>query len=190
MELCAQVLKQQGHAVVITRNPGGTDLGQEIRRILLHHPGFVSPTCELLLYMADRAQHMDETVLPALEAGQIVLCDRHIDSTVAYQGYGRNLSLPLIEELNTIATHGRQPHLTLLFDGPPDILAQRVSDRGAEDRLEREALSFRERVREGYLKLSEAQPERIRVLNALESVETLHQQVLDLLSPLLKGAVV
>lgn len=188
LQLCADALQAAGFEVVVTRNPGGTELGTEIRQMLLHHPGFVSSTCELLLYMADRAQHMDEVVLPALAAGKIVLCDRHIDSTVAYQGYGRELSLDLIESLNETATHGKKPHLTLLFDGPPQELAKRVSNRGQEDRLEREALSFREKVRDGYLKVADAHPDRIRVLDATASVEQLHQEVMALLSACLPGA--
>jgi dTMP kinase len=179
MTLCADALRSRGYEVVVTRNPGGTELGADIRRMLLHHPGYVSPTCELLLYMADRAQHMDEVVLPALEAGKIVLCDRHIDSTVAYQGHGRGLSLSLIHTLNETATHGRKPDLTLLFDADPEILASRVESRGEADRLEREALAFRQRVRQGYLALAHRDCDRFIVLDATESIEHLHHQVMD-----------
>jgi dTMP kinase len=187
LERCAEALTQAGYSVVVTRNPGGTELGQDIRKILLHHPGYVSPTCELMLYMADRAQHMDEVVFPALEAGRVVLCDRHFDSSMAYQGYGRDLSLEMIQELNDTATRGKLPDVTLLFDGPVEVLAARVSRRGEADRLEREALSFRQRVREGFLTLAKASPERIKVLDATNTPEALHTQVMTLLAPYLSS---
>lgn len=179
MTLCADALRSSGYEVVVTRNPGGTELGSQIRQILLHHPSYVSPTCELLLYMADRAQHMDEVIIPALEAGKIILCDRHIDSTVAYQGHGRGLSLSLINTLNETATHSRKPDLTLLFDATPEVLAARVSNRGEEDRLEREALAFKQKVRQGYLALAHKDCNRFIVLDATESIESLHRQVMD-----------
>lgn len=182
MAFCRDVLQAAGHETVLTRNPGGTDLGQGIREILLHHPGYVSPTCELLLYIADRAQHMDEVILPALEAGKFVLCDRHLDSTVAYQGYGRDLDRAMIDQLNTIATHGRKPDLTLLFHGPAHKLLERVKRRGEADRLEREKLAFYEKVSAGYLALAEQEPERFVVLDALQSIETLHREIIDVLN--------
>jgi len=179
MELCAQALEAAGHPVILTRNPGGTEFGLELRQILLHSKGAVFPISELLLFIADRAQHMDEVVFPALQAGKIVLCDRHIDSTLAYQGYGRGLSLETIQELNTIALQGRQPDMTLLFDGDPNILAQRVNNRGQADRMEAEKADFHRRVREGYLTVASQNPQRIHVFNALDSVEALHQQVMQ-----------
>jgi dTMP kinase len=181
LTLLAQTLSRLGVPHLVTRNPGGTELGKEIRQMLLHHPGHVDPTCELLLYMADRAQHQAQVVLPALAAGQIVLCDRHGDSTLAYQGYGRGLPLALIRSLNATATQGRLPDLTLLFDGPVDVLANRVAQRGEADRLEREALTFRQKVRQGYLNLAMADTERVRILDATEPVEALQQQVLALI---------
>lgn len=185
MELCAQALEAKGHSVVLTRNPGGTEFGQELREILLHYPKSVYPISELLLFIADRAQHMDEVVFPALVEGKIVLCDRHIDSTVAYQGYGRNLPLDTIQTLNRIAIQTRKPDVTFLFDGPPDVLAERVNQRGKADRLEGEVQDFHVRVRQGYLALAEAEPERIQVLNALETPQALHQQLMHVLMPLL-----
>ncbi len=182
MGFCRDVLQAAGHETLLTRNPGGTELGQGLRQILLHHPGYVSPTCELLLYIADRAQHMDEVVLPALEAGKFVLCDRHLDSTVAYQGYGRDLDRAMIDRLNAIATHGRKPELTLLFHGPPEKLLERVSRRGKADRLEREELDFYEKVADGYLALAEAEPERFAVLDALQPIDTLHREIIAVLN--------
>jgi dTMP kinase len=181
MERAARALEDRGYQVVLTRNPGGTEFGQELRQILLHHPGTVFPVSELLLFISDRAQHMDEVVFPALEEGKIVLCDRHMDSTVAYQGYGRGLSLDTIQELNTIAVQGHPPDLTLLFDGPPEALSQRVIKRGQADRLEGEALDFHTRVREGYQSLAQQQPARVHTLNALRDMDTLHQQTMDII---------
>lgn len=187
LNLCAEALQQAGHEVVITRNPGGTEFGQELRAILLHSRRQVFPLSELLLFIADRAQHMDEVVLPALAAGKVVLCDRHMDSTLAYQGYGRGLSHETIRELNQIAIQGKQPDLTLLFDAEPAILAQRVNKRGQADRLEGEKAEFHARVREGFLSLAEQEPERIQVFNALDSTEALHQQVMQTLEASLKN---
>jgi dTMP kinase len=189
MELCAKALEAAGYSVVLTRNPGGTEFGLELRQILLHSKGNVFPMSELLLFIADRAQHMDEVVAPALKAGKIVLCDRHIDSTLAYQGYGRGLSLHTIEELNTIALQGRIPDWTLLFDGDPTVLAQRVNNRGQADRMEGEKADFHRRVREGYLAVAQQHPGRIKVFNALDSVEALHQQVMAALEAPLRSIV-
>ncbi len=189
MERCAEALQTLGQTVVLTRNPGGTEFGQELRQILLHYPKAVYPTSELLLFIADRAQHMDEVVFPALKEGKIILCDRHLDSTVAYQGYGRGLPLDRIHELNNIAIQGRKPDLTLLFDGPPDVLHQRVSRRGEKDRLEGEALDFHTRVREGYLSEARKDPKRVIILNALDSQDDLHQQVMHHLTSRLPNPV-
>lgn len=187
MELCAKALEAAGYPILLTRNPGGTEFGLELRQILLHSKGAVFPISELLLFIADRAQHMDEVVFPALNANKIVLCDRHIDSTLAYQGYGRGLALETIQELNTIALQGRAPDLTLLFDGEPAELAKRVNRRGQADRMEAEKADFHRRVREGFLTVAQQDPKRIRVFNALESVEALHQQVMQTLQKALQG---
>jgi dTMP kinase len=189
MQLCAKTLEAQGYSVVLTRNPGGTEFGQELREILLHSTKPVSPISELLLFIADRAQHMDEVVFPALAQGKIILCDRHMDSTLAYQGYGRSLPLETIQTLNQIAIQTRKPDITFLLDGPPDVLAQRVTQRGKADRLEGEVQDFHIRVRRGYLALAEAEPERIQVFNALESPPLLHQQLMQILMPLLNPPV-
>lgn len=182
LELAARALQAAGHTVTVTRNPGGTELGQELRQILLHYDKPVYPTCELLLYVADRAQHMNEVVFPALARGEIVLCDRHIDSSVAYQGYGRQLDLAVIHQLNRIAVQGRMPDVTLLFDADTAVLAQRVNRRGQADRLEGEAREFHERVRQGYQALAQAEPGRIHVLDAAMAVEPLHAEVMRLLN--------
>ncbi len=186
LALCAEALTAQGYSVLTTRNPGGTAFGQELRQILLHSQGPVFPLSELLLFIADRAQHMDEVVFPALAKGTIVLCDRHMDSTLAYQGYGRSLSIDTIRELNHIAIQGKQPDLTFLFDAEPAVLAQRVNHRGQADRLEGEKAEFHNRVRAGFLDLARQEPQRIRVFDATESPEALHPKVLQALEAALK----
>jgi dTMP kinase len=188
MELCAKALEAAAHSVVITRNPGGTEFGLELRQILLHSTKPVYPLSELLLFIADRAQHMDELIFPALEAGKIILCDRHLDSTVAYQGYGRGLPLETIQELNQIAIQGQKPDLTLLFDGDPETLASRVNHRGQADRLEQEKADFHRRVREGYLTLAQQEPQRITVLDATQDIQALHQQVMGCITAALNRA--
>ncbi|MDX2084016.1 MAG: dTMP kinase [Candidatus Melainabacteria bacterium] len=186
--LAAEALSAKGQSVVLTRNPGGTGLGQAIRQLVLHGPALpedavveepVAPLCELMLYMADRAQHWQTVVLPALANGQWVLCDRFTDSTVAYQGYGRGLSLEMIAQLNHMACEGGGPTLTLLYDADPALLAERIRQRGqAADRLEREALAFHQRVRDGFLAQAQAAPDRVVLLDATRSVAELHQQTL------------
>ena len=157
--------RRPGRRVLVTREPGGTGLAKTLRQYLLHTRTPVAPLSELLLYEADRAQHMDECVLPALKRGEIVLCDRFSDSTVAYQGYGRGLDLKLIHTLNRIASFGRQPDLTLLMDVPADRGLRLASQRKkGHDRLEKAGLAFHNRVRNGFLKLAKAEPRRFKVV--------------------------
>lgn len=166
---------------IVTREPGSTKLGQKVREILLNHDGVVDSTCEMFLYLADRAQHIATVVNPALADGKIVLCDRHTDSTVAYQGYARGLDIERINYLNNIATQGLKPHLTLLFDVDTDVAMTRVGNRAEKDRLEAEGAVFHAKVREGYLKIAEQEPERIKVIDANLSVEDVWAQVLEVL---------
>ncbi len=159
---------------VVTRDPGGTPLGKQIRRILLNPENPVQPITELLLYQADRAQHVAEIIKPALEEGKLVICDRYIDSTIAYQGYGRGIDFALIDELNQIATGGLMPELTILFDIESSDGLARLHP-GGHDRLEREAIEFHLKVRKGYLELAARYPERWKVLDAskpLSSAQT------------------
>ena len=174
---------------ILTREPGGTELGTTIRAALLNVThSHVEPLAELLLYAADRAQHVREKILPALDAGKIVLSDRYADATTAYQGYGRGFDLKLITEMNELATGGLKPDLTLLFDLAVAAGLRRVQRRGdsAEgeeeaqaDRLDREPLEFHERVRRGYHELVAREPARFRLIPAAGSVEEVHALVIE-----------
>lgn len=185
IRLLAGALKRQGHDVVETREPGGTTIGERIRSVLLdaaHHA--MAPIAELLLYAAARNQHVEEVILPALSAGRTVLCDRYADATTAYQGAARNIDPQILRNVHAIATEGLWPDLTVLLDLPAnDGLARAIdrnrksADAAREDRFEREALAFHERVRAGYLAIAKTEPARFAVIDARDSVEELHQKV-------------
>lgn len=169
----AEFLRCQGYDIVTTREPGGCPIADAIREILLNPANdALENRAELLLYAAARAQHVAEVIQPALQQGQIVLCDRYTDATLAYQGYGRGLDLDLIEKLNILASNGCQPHLTLLLDMPHEAGLKRALERNSvqnmtdEGRFEQESLNFHQRVREGYLSLAQRDPQRIRVIDA------------------------
>lgn len=165
VKLLSKQLDIAGIPHVVTRDPGGTPLGRQIRRILLNPENPVQPMAELLLYQADRAQHVAEIIEPELQVGKLVICDRYIDSTMAYQGYGRGIDFALIKELNQIATGGLVPEMTILFDIESSDGLARLHP-GGHDRLEREALEFHLKVRKGYLELAEKEPSRWRILDA------------------------
>ncbi len=156
--LLAERLRAAGVALTVTREPGGTPTGDAIRDLLLHADVAIDPLVEFLLYSASRAQHVLEVVRPALDRGDVVLSDRYAGASVAYQGYGRGLDLAFVDDLNRHATGGLRPALTVLLDLDPAEGLRRVAGRGAEDRLEREALAFHQRVREGFLAQAEADP--------------------------------
>jgi dTMP kinase len=177
--LAADYLESKGYEVLITREPGAKGLGEDIRKILLDYKGPVSERCESLLFLADRAQHVDNMILPAIENGQIVLCDRYTDSTVAYQGYGRQQNLERIKKLNDFATNLLKPDLTFVFDIDVETSMQRVGKE--KDRMESEGKEFHNRVRNGYLKLAEEEPNRIKVLDAAKSIDEIHEEVVNIL---------
>ncbi len=168
----AENLRRRGGEVCLTREPGGCPIADDIRRILLHPDSrAMVPRAELFLYAAARAQHVEEIIRPALELGQVVLCDRFIDATLAYQGFGRRLDRQLIEDLNRQAAGGLMPRMTLLLDLPVEVGLRRARDRNAlafdaEGRFEEESLDFHRRVRRGYLELARRHPERIRIVEA------------------------
>ena len=175
---------------LVTREPGGTKIGEKIRSILLdasNHP--MDPLTELLLYMADRAQHLRELICPALESGKTVICDRFFDATVVYQGCARGLDVDWIKKLHRIILKDFRPDLTLLLDVSAEIGLSRAwkavhsGDRGSgETRFEQEALSFHQKVREGYLNLAAADPRRFKVIDASQSEEKVRQDIMKVLS--------
>jgi len=187
--LLAEYLFSQGRACVCTREPGATNLGKVIRKALLEvGEDQISSRTEIFLYLADRAQHVQEIVQPALAGGKIVLCDRFTDSTLAYQGYGRGADLGGLRRMNLIASGGIVPDLTLLLDCPVELGLSRTARRieaqstahGREDRFEREEIEFHERVRRGFQELARAEPDRIHVLDASGAIEGLHEQIKEI----------
>ncbi len=180
MKLLAEYFEKKGKEVVLTREPGGKGLGEKVREILLNYDGEVSDRCESFLFLADRAQNIDIIVNPAVTEGKIVLCDRHIDSTVAYQGYGRGLNIDRINMLNNLATNGKKPDLTLVFDVDVETSMKRVGKE--KDRMESAGIDFHNRVRKGYLELAKQEPKRIKVLDATKSIEEIHKDVINILA--------
>ena len=177
----AQALRLQGCEVVVTREPGGTAVGQVLRRLLLDSTSVpLAPGAELYLMLADRAQHVQEIVAPALRANKVVISDRFVDSTTAYQGYGRGVELALLAQLNAFACGGWMPALTFLLDMPVSAGLQRVRRRqsGTEDRFEAESVAFHERIRAGYLVVAHAEPQRVCVVDAARPVEVIHRDIL------------
>jgi dTMP kinase len=159
-------LRTDGHDPLVTREPGGTPAGDQIREVILAPDLRVDPLTEFLLYSASRAQHVAEVIEPALAAGRVVLTDRYTAASVAYQGHGRGIDLAFVHDLNHRVTHGIAPELTVLFDLEPELGLQRVHERGASDRLENADLDFHHRVREGFLSQAAAAPDRWLVLDA------------------------
>lgn len=181
--LLKEYLAKKGFPVLHTREPGGTSISEALRRLLLHPSSRLSALTELLLYEAARAQHLEETIRPALAEGKIVICERFTDATVAYQGYGRKLSLPMIKTLNTIATQGLVPDLTICLDiSPQSGLKKAVSKNhfsSQGDRLEQEPASFHARVRQGYLKLHKENPKRIKLIPTAKTINETHRKVIQ-----------
>ena len=184
----AAALADRGYQVWNTREPGGTRVGEMIRPILLgSKQGRLSAWTEALLFTAARAQHVDEVIRPRLERGEIVLCDRYIDSTLAYQGYGRGLDLETLRRLQTQATAGLLPDLTILLNLPVETGLARIP-RPAQDRLDREAAEFHQRVRAGYQRLAELDPARWREVDAGADADQVAGEILQLVSAALHAA--
>ena len=178
IELLDKYLQEKGFKTLVTREPGAKGLGEKLREILLNYDGEVSPNCESFLFLADRAQHVDCVIKPALKKGIIVLCDRHTDSTVAYQGYGRQLDIEQIKKLNKIAVNGLKPNLTIVFDIDIETSMQRVGK--TKDRMESAGAEFFNRVRNGYLAIAKEEPNRVKVINSADTIENIHKQVVGL----------
>ncbi|MEH1838690.1 MAG: dTMP kinase [Nostoc sp.] len=197
IQLCCQWLESLGVSVVVTREPGGTELGLHLRRLLLEKAedkpfGFaqgepVAQVTELLLYAADRSQHVEQELKPNLTAGKYILCDRYTDSTIAYQGYGRGLNMSLINQLNHIATAGLESDLTIWLDIDVEVgLARKQRDGIGLDRIEQETIAFHQRVQQGYAELAASYPSRIVRIDGSLSKEAVQQVIQGILRVHLK----
>jgi len=185
-ELLAEWLAASGHTVVRSREPGGTDIGLELREIVLHSRGHIAPRAEALIYAADRAQNIATTVRPAVERGEIVIQDRYIDSSVAYQGAGRVLDADEVRGISVWATEDFRPDLTILLDLDEAIGRERLDEvRTRYDRLEAEKSDFHARVRAGYLALAAAEPDRFLVLPATDTIVSIAAAIRERVSTLL-----
>lgn len=186
-------IEQHGIEVVYTREPGGSAIGGELRAILLDARNTnIVPRAELFLYLADRAQHVEEVIRPALARGAVVLSDRFADSTLVYQGHGRGLDTKTLHELNTVAVAGLWPDMTLVYDVDAAIGLERATRRNtregkavSEGRFEAESIAFHTRVRQGFLELAAAHPERIKIIDASAGLENVAEQTKNMLLPLL-----
>lgn len=192
--LLAKHLTSNGMRIALTREPGGTPIGDQVRKILLDPANrMLDPAAELLLYAASRAQHLHEIILPRLAEGTTVLCDRFSDATLAYQGYGRGLDQEMIRALDRIVTAGIRPNLTILFDIDPSLGVARARGRNnsrgleTEARFENEELAFHDRVRRGYLALAAQEPDRIRVVDGLGSLDAVQERVRTIADEMLRA---
>ena len=188
IKLLIPVLQAKGYECIATREPGATKIGHKIRAILLDAAhATMLPLTELLLYEADRAQHVHEVIKPALAANKVVVSDRFFDATTVYQGYARGFDLKLIQQIHRIVLGGLRPDLTLILDLPVhaglERAWQRINSQSGnlpEDRFEKEALAFHEKVRQGYLTLARSEPERFRVIDASGDQRTIHKEIAEI----------
>ena len=192
IEMACEWLEKQGYAVLSTFQPGGTEVGRQIREILLKRKNrSLLQETELLLYLADRVQHLKEVILPAIEDGKLVLSDRFHDSTVAYQGFGRGVDLSLIQSIEENVINPHAPDLTFLFRIDPGISMKRIDDQrssaGQRDRLEKEPLEFFQRISDGYEQLVQSSPQRFVCLDATASRKQIHQSIIRILKQRLKS---
>ena len=185
----AAALRTQGYEVLESREPGGTIMAEKVRNIVLDPELPINNITEVLLFSAARSEHVEKVLTPAVEAGKIVLCDRFSDSTLVYQGLTRGLKLDELEELrqlNAFASNGLVPDMTLLLDGRPEVLEIRRDARGVSDRYENKGLDFQHSLRNGFLALAEAEPERIKVINAEGTQEEVQDLIMQEISALLE----
>lgn len=188
IELLHDYLKSKGRPVTKTREPGGTALGEAIRKVLLQKDIEVFPLSELLLFMAVRVQNMEEVIMPALSSGGVVLCDRFTDASYAYQGYGRGTDLGIIGTLNRLVTQGVTPSLTVLIDCEAEVgLGRKRIHNPQSDRFENEDLSFHRKIRSAYLKLAEEDARRFFVVDGRQSVEAIHGIIREKVENLLES---
>jgi dTMP kinase len=186
-ELLYEFLRKKGKEVIRLRDPGATPISEAIRTILLDNRNdAMSPWAELLLYEAARAQMVDESIKPALDAGQVVLCDRFYDSTTAYQGYARGLDLTIVDQANQIGSIGLTPDVTFVIDVDPKIAVERKIKLGEPaDRMEAEGFLFQEKVRGGYLKIADHNPDRVKLIDGSQSINDIQDQIRLLLQPIM-----
>ena len=178
IKLIDEYLRNKGYKTLLTREPGAKGLGTKLREILLNYDGEVSPRCESFLFLADRAQHVDCIIKPAVKEGIIVLCDRHTDSTIAYQGYGRGVNIDELKRLNDLATSGLKPDLTIVYDVDVETSQSRVGNE--KDRMESAGKEFFERVRKGFLEIAKQEPERVKVIDSTKTIEEIHAKTTEL----------
>ncbi|KAB3537822.1 dTMP kinase [Alkaliphilus pronyensis] len=188
IQFMKRYLEDKGYKVLITREPGGTIIGEKTRAVILDnkHKEMDSRT-EALLYAASRAQHVSQIIIPALQRGEVVLCDRYVDSSMVYQGKGRDLGYKPIKMINDFATQGLEPDLTVLLDIDPTLSLQRIIARGEGDRLEGEKIQFHVAVHNAYMDLAKMYPNRIKVVNANGKIEDIRIEVEKLLKNIFKG---
>lgn len=178
LDFVTSLIEQNGFDVLRTREPGGTPMAEKIRELLLDHGQEpVPPVAELLLFFASRSLHLENTIIPALRQGTWVLCDRFTDASRAYQGSGRGLGAERVEQLANWVQNGLEPDLTLLLDAPAEVGMQRASSRGDGDRMDNEALAFYQRVRDAYLALAAASPERFVVVDASRALDDVQADI-------------
>lgn len=185
-------LTQKGIPCRVTREPGGCPIGEKVRKILLNPDHReMSPLSELLLYEASRAQHVKEVIEPLLKKGEVVLCDRFSDASIAYQGYGRKVDLKLVERLNRLSSQGIKPDITFLLDCPSDVGLKRAIQRNQtlkkekEERFEKEKIQFHHRVRKGYLSIAKKEPHRVKVIDTREGEEKVFEKILKIVDELI-----
>ncbi|NLJ88437.1 MAG: dTMP kinase [Epulopiscium sp.] len=188
IEELKKFFNDKAYEVVITREPGGTDISEHIRSIILDvNNDNLSYMAEALLYAASRAQHVEEKIKPALEAGKVVICDRFVDSSIVYQGYARKIGIEVVESINRFALMGIQPDITFFFDiRPEDAMDRKVSQKSL-DRLEKEDISFHKLVYEGYKILLKRYPKRIRRIDASKSIDEVKNQIISEINRFLEG---
>ena len=190
IRLLERHLSERGKRCFLTREPGGTEVGEQLRYLVKHHPGEISDETEVLLFAASRAQHVSTVIRPARSMGTVVICDRFMDSTTAYQGKARGLDMDFIARLNAFAVGNCVPDLTILMDLDEVESARRSRERetplGLDDRIESETLDFHRKVREGFLEIAEAEPERVKVVDASRPIEEVQKNIAALVDAALK----
>jgi len=186
MRFLAEYWHQHEIPLLVTREPGGTPLADDIRHFLLNeHEETLLPETELLLMFAARAQHVQNVIRPALKGGKLVLCDRFTDTSYAYQGAGRGVAKTKIEILENVVQDGLKPDLTILLDAPIDVCLARIRERKKTDRFESETKQFFQKARNAYLEMAKAEPDRFHLIDATQPVETVHEQLLKVLKPVM-----